>query len=103
MLASFKGQDDSRAPGGLDMEAGAADVTNPPEVPIVAPAAFVSITGDQTLVRLEGELRSFVGKKTKEGELIDTWIEAVERCREEDYYAKKYWAFLNGYLNVKMA
>ena len=64
---------------------------------------FLRFGNNQILVNLEGELRNFIGKNSKEGELIDTWIEAVERCREEDYYAKKYWAFLNGYLNVKMA
>ena len=46
---------------------------------------------------------SYVGKPTKEGELIDTWCELIMRAREEDYFDKKYWAFLNGYLNLKMA
>ena len=45
----------------------------------------------------------YVGKPTKTGELIDTWLELMDRAREEDYYDKKYWAFLNGYLNLKMA
>jgi len=27
----------------------------------------------------------------------------MDKAREEDYYDKKYWAFLNGYLNLKMA
>ena len=26
----------------------------------------------------------------------------MDKAREEDYYDKKYWAFLNGYLNLKM-
>ena len=33
---------------------------------------------------------------------IDSWADMVEKAREEDYYDKKYWAFLNGYLNLKM-
>jgi len=27
----------------------------------------------------------------------------LDRARDEDYYDKKYWAFLNGYLNLKMS
>ena len=45
----------------------------------------------------------YVGKPTKTGELIDTWLELMDRAREEDYYDKKYWAFLNGYCNMKMS
>ena len=44
-----------------------------------------------------------VGKKTKEGEMIDAWVELMRLAREEEYYEKKFWAFLNGYLNLKMA
>ena len=44
-----------------------------------------------------------VGKETRIGEKIDTWADLVANAREEDYYDKKYWAFLNGYLNLKMA
>ena len=35
-------------------------------------------------------------------EAVDSWAEMVEKTREEDYYDKKYWAFLNGYLKLKM-
>ena len=45
---------------------------------------------------------SYVNKPTKEGQLIDTWCELISKAREEDYFDKKYWAFLNGYLNLKM-
>lgn len=35
--------------------------------------------------------------------MIDAWSELLKMAREEDYYEKKFWAFLNGYLNLKMA
>ena len=35
--------------------------------------------------------------------MIDAWSELQTLAREEDYYEKKFWAFLNGYLNLKMA
>ena len=34
--------------------------------------------------------------------MIDEWCNLLDKAREEDYYDKKYWAFLNGYLNLKM-
>ena len=37
------------------------------------------------------------------GDLIDTWLEAMDSARDEDYFEKKYWAFLAGYLNLKMS
>ena len=64
---------------------------------------FKSESGDDKLHRLELKLRNSVGKPTKAGELIDAWCELIEHAREEDYYSKRYWAFLNGYLNLKMA
>ena len=65
--------------------------------------AYKSETGDVTLENLARMLEEYVGKPSKEGELIDTWCELIDRAREEDYFDKKYWAFLNGYLNLKMA
>ena len=62
----------------------------------------MSVTGDQKLEELERHLRNSVGKPTKEGEMIDAWLELVTHAQEEDFYEKKYWAFLNGYLNMKM-
>ena len=44
-----------------------------------------------------------MGKETKENEMIDAWLDLMDKAREEDYYDKKYWAFLNGYLGLKMA
>ena len=35
--------------------------------------------------------------------MIDSWCELMGLAREEDYYEKKFWAFLNGYLNLKMS
>ena len=35
-------------------------------------------------------------------EAVDTWADMVQKARDEDYFDKKYWAFLNGYLNLKM-
>ena len=35
--------------------------------------------------------------------MIDAWLDLMDKAREEDYYDKKYWAFLNGYLGLKMA
>ena len=64
---------------------------------------YISTTGDQKLIELEICLRNSVGKKTKEGDMIDSWCELESRAREEDYYEKKFWAFLHGYLNLKMA
>ena len=66
------------------------------------PARYVSSTGDTKLEKLERNLRNYVDKPTKVGEMIDTWLEAMECARDEDYYEKKYWAFLHGYLNLKM-
>lgn len=54
------------------------------------------------MIKLDAQLKSYVGKPTKEGELVDTWCDLMDKAREEDYYDKKYWAFLNGYLNLKM-
>ena len=54
------------------------------------------------LEQMERNLRNYVDKPTKVGELIDTWLEAMECARDEDYFEKKYWAFLHGYLNLKM-
>ena len=65
--------------------------------------AYKSETGDVTLENLARMLEEYVGKPSKEGELIDTWCDLIDRAREEDYFDKKYWAFLNGYLNLKMA
>lgn len=64
---------------------------------------YVSVTGDQKLEEIERHLRNSVGKQTKEGEMIDAWLELMEHAQEEDFYEKKYWAFLNGYLNLKMS
>lgn len=63
---------------------------------------YKSITGDEKLLDLERRLRNSIGKQTKEGEMIDAWCELMGHAREEDYYEKKFWAFLNGYLNLKM-
>lgn len=35
--------------------------------------------------------------------MIDAWLDLMDKAREEDHYDKKYWAFLNGYLVLKMA
>lgn len=35
--------------------------------------------------------------------MVDAWLELMQHAQEEDYYEKKYWAFLHGYLNLKMA
>ena len=64
---------------------------------------YISRTGDPTLVRLEQDLNASVGKPSKQNEMLDSWLDLMERAKEEDYYEKKYWAFLNGYLNIKMA
>ena len=60
------------------------------------------MTGDPTLIQIDSKIKSLVGKSTKEGDLIDLWCELLDKARDEDYYDKKYWAFLNGYLNLKM-
>lgn len=52
---------------------------------------------------MEKDLASYVGKPTKEGDLIDAWCELQDKAKDEDYFDKKFWAFLNGYLNLKMA
>jgi len=61
------------------------------------------MTGDEKLAEIERSLGNFAGKRLKAGEMIDAWCEAMDRAREEDYYEKKYWAFLNGYCNMKMS
>jgi hypothetical protein len=61
------------------------------------------VSGDDHLETIEAKLFNCVGKETRIGEKIDTWVELIANAREEDYYDKKYWAFLNGYLNLKMA
>lgn len=48
-------------------------------------------------------MASFVGKETKEGYMIDGWCDILDKAKDEDYFDKKFWAFLNGYLNLKMA
>ena len=35
--------------------------------------------------------------------MIDLWLELVDRTRDEILQDKKFWAFLNGYLNLKMS
>jgi hypothetical protein len=51
----------------------------------------------------EAKLFDAINKETRIGDKIDSWAELVIHAREEDYYDKKYWAFLNGYLELKMA
>ena len=51
----------------------------------------------------EAKLYNTIGKETRIGDKIDSWSDLVTHAREEDYYDKKYWAFLNGYLELKMA
>ena len=78
------------------------DVAPPQQIILDGPPKYVSTTGDMKLETLERNLRNYVDKPTKVGELIDTWLEAMECARDEDYFEKKYWAFLHGYLNLKM-
>ena len=96
----------------IGLEAGKDGAPNAPPADPEAPepaaqldseGVFKSETGDEKLLSLERRLRNSAGKPTKVGELVDTWCEVVDHAREEDYYSKRYWAFLNGYLNLKMA
>jgi len=64
---------------------------------------YISRTGDPTLIQLERDLNVSCGKDTKINDMLDSWLTLLDRAKEEDYYEKKFWAFLNGYLNLKMA
>ena len=36
-------------------------------------------------------------------QFIDKWLTLVDNARDEELQDKKFWAFLNGYLNLKMS
>lgn len=55
------------------------------------------------MIQLERDLNVSCGKDTKINDMLDSWLTLLDRAKEEDYYEKKFWAFLNGYLNLKMA
>ena len=55
------------------------------------------------MIQLERDLNVSCGKYTKINDMLDSWLTLLDRAKEEDYYEKKFWAFLNGYLNLKMA
>ena len=76
---------------------------DPSELVAAGPKAFISKTEDQSLEQLNNRLRNSVGKTTKQNEMIDAWLDLMDKARDEDHYDKKYWAFLNGYLALKMA
>ena len=60
------------------------------------------IERDAKLVQLETEIQA-AGQNQDEDQFIDLWLKLVDHARDEVLQDKKFWAFLNGYLNLKMS